>query len=113
MSDFKVQEALRLLREAGRLDLIQGGVGGPSRPPRRASGRVAATVLACSTMRGGARKQAVSRRGRGRVRGRVGGIGYATGFIMYIHEDEQGASTFPTPEARRHLSVPNDASMPL
>ncbi|KAJ1163379.1 hypothetical protein NDU88_003837 [Pleurodeles waltl] len=29
MSEAKVQVALRLLREAGRLNLIQGGVGGP------------------------------------------------------------------------------------
>ncbi|KAJ1128576.1 hypothetical protein NDU88_006953 [Pleurodeles waltl] len=73
MSERKVQEALHLLEEAGRLDLLQGGVGGSSRPPRRTSGGVAAAVLACSTARDGGRRQAVSRRGRGRFRGRAGG----------------------------------------
>ncbi|KAJ1217899.1 hypothetical protein NDU88_005486 [Pleurodeles waltl] len=71
MSERKVQEALRLLEEAGRLDLLQGGVGGSSRPPRRASAGVATAVLACSTARDGGRRQAVSMRGR--VRGRAGG----------------------------------------
>ncbi|KAJ1165258.1 hypothetical protein NDU88_005686 [Pleurodeles waltl] len=75
MADGKVQEAMRLLREAGRLNLIQGGVGGPSRPSRRASSGVAAAVLACSTSRGGARKQPVSRRGGGRARVRAGDEG--------------------------------------
>ncbi|KAJ1130176.1 hypothetical protein NDU88_008532 [Pleurodeles waltl] len=56
MADARVQEAFRLLREAGRLDLIQSGVGGPSRPTRRASSGVAAAVLACSESRGAARK---------------------------------------------------------
>ncbi|KAJ1123537.1 hypothetical protein NDU88_002006 [Pleurodeles waltl] len=57
MADARVQEAFRLLREAGRLDLIQSGVGGPSRPARRASSGVAAAVLACSESRGAASKQ--------------------------------------------------------
>ncbi|KAJ1145550.1 hypothetical protein NDU88_011836 [Pleurodeles waltl] len=73
MAERKVQEALRLLEEAGRLDLLQGGVGGSSRPPRRASGGVAAAVLAYSTVRDGGQRQVVSRRGGGRVRGRAGG----------------------------------------
>ncbi|KAJ1180365.1 hypothetical protein NDU88_005587 [Pleurodeles waltl] len=37
-AESKVQEALRLLREAGRLDTLKEGVEGPLRPPRRASG---------------------------------------------------------------------------
>ncbi|KAJ1101393.1 hypothetical protein NDU88_006461 [Pleurodeles waltl] len=68
LADARVQEAFRLLREAGRLDLIQGGMGAPSRPPRRASGGVAAAVLACSESRGAASRQLVSRRDGGRVR---------------------------------------------
>ncbi|KAJ1164676.1 hypothetical protein NDU88_005110 [Pleurodeles waltl] len=66
MAERKVQEALRLLEEAGRLDLLQEGVGGPSRPPRRASGGVAAAVLACSTSRDVGGRQA----GRGCAGGR-------------------------------------------
>ncbi|KAJ1197918.1 hypothetical protein NDU88_001762 [Pleurodeles waltl] len=68
LADARVQEALRILREAGRLDLIQGELGAPSRPPRRASGGVAAAVLACSESRGAASRQLVSRMGGGRLR---------------------------------------------
>ncbi|KAJ1197247.1 hypothetical protein NDU88_001109 [Pleurodeles waltl] len=49
MAESKLQEALRLLREAGRLDILKEGVEGPSRPPQRASGGVAAAVIACSS----------------------------------------------------------------
>ncbi|KAJ1144935.1 hypothetical protein NDU88_011229 [Pleurodeles waltl] len=77
LADARVQEALRLLREAGRLDLIQGDLGAPSRPPRRASGGVAAAVLACSEPRGAASLQLVSGRGGGRLRAR--GEGRRTG----------------------------------
>ncbi|KAJ1177127.1 hypothetical protein NDU88_002389 [Pleurodeles waltl] len=45
----KVQEASRLLEEAGRMDLLKEGLGGPSRPSGRASGGVAAVVLSCSS----------------------------------------------------------------
>ncbi|KAJ1206123.1 hypothetical protein NDU88_001532 [Pleurodeles waltl] len=69
----KVQEALRLLREEGRLGILKEGVGGPSRPPRRASGSVEAAVIACSSPRAAYGRQAVRRRGGGRCRGRVGG----------------------------------------
>ncbi|KAJ1192611.1 hypothetical protein NDU88_001918 [Pleurodeles waltl] len=74
MAERKVQEALRLLEEAGRLDHLQDCVGGPPRPPRRASGGVAAAVLTCSTARNVGRRQEVSRRGEGRVRGWGGGV---------------------------------------
>ncbi|KAJ1112797.1 hypothetical protein NDU88_001058 [Pleurodeles waltl] len=57
MDDAKVQEALRLLREAGCLNLLQGGMGGPLRPLRRASSGVAAAVLACSASRSAAGRQ--------------------------------------------------------
>ncbi|KAJ1142306.1 hypothetical protein NDU88_008633 [Pleurodeles waltl] len=47
----KVQAALRLLTEAGCLDILKEDVVGPSRPPRRASSGVAVAVLACSPPR--------------------------------------------------------------
>ncbi|KAJ1186843.1 hypothetical protein NDU88_003623 [Pleurodeles waltl] len=70
MADTMVQEAFRLLREAGRLDLVKSGVGGPSRPTPRASSGVAAAVLACSESRGAASRTMVSGRGGGRARAR-------------------------------------------
>ncbi|KAJ1186362.1 hypothetical protein NDU88_003144 [Pleurodeles waltl] len=73
MAAEKVQEALRLLREAGQLDLLQDGVEGPSCPPRRASGGVSAAVLACSSSREPDERQAVRRRGVGRSKSRAGG----------------------------------------
>ncbi|KAJ1191129.1 hypothetical protein NDU88_000445 [Pleurodeles waltl] len=69
-SEDKVQAALRLLTEAGRLDMLKEGVIGPSRPARRASSGVVAVVLACSPPRALAVRQAVS--GRGRCWGGVG-----------------------------------------
>ncbi|KAJ1152505.1 hypothetical protein NDU88_005280 [Pleurodeles waltl] len=73
MAEKKVQEALRLLKEAGHMDMLKDGLGGPSRPPRRASGGVAAAVLACSSSRDSDERQAVRRRGGGRSMGRAGG----------------------------------------
>ncbi|KAJ1199006.1 hypothetical protein NDU88_002844 [Pleurodeles waltl] len=70
MADARVQEAFRLLREAGRLDLVKSRVGGPSRPTRRASSGVAPAVLACSESRGAASRHMVSGRGGGRARAR-------------------------------------------
>ncbi|KAJ1104574.1 hypothetical protein NDU88_001984 [Pleurodeles waltl] len=67
LADARVQEALRLLREAGRLDLIQGELGALSRPPRWASGGVAAAVLACSEPRGAASRQLVVFKSIGRL----------------------------------------------
>ncbi|KAJ1190002.1 hypothetical protein NDU88_006742 [Pleurodeles waltl] len=49
--DPKVEEALALLRQAGRLDLVNFGALAPSRPARRASAGVAAAVAACSPPR--------------------------------------------------------------
>ncbi|KAJ1096683.1 hypothetical protein NDU88_001816 [Pleurodeles waltl] len=71
MAEKKVQEALWLLEEAGHLDILKDGVGGPSRPPRRASGGVAAAVMA--SLRDSDGRQAVRRRGGGRSRSRAGG----------------------------------------
>ncbi|KAJ1200658.1 hypothetical protein NDU88_004479 [Pleurodeles waltl] len=76
--DPKVQEALALLRQAGRLDF---GALAPARPARRASAGVAAAVAACSPprhldgaqVRGGKGKalreagRGVPRAGRGRA----------------------------------------------
>ncbi|KAJ1210806.1 hypothetical protein NDU88_006168 [Pleurodeles waltl] len=49
--DPKVQEALALLRQAGRLDLVKEEALAPSRPARCASAGVAAAVAACSPPR--------------------------------------------------------------
>ncbi|KAJ1124364.1 hypothetical protein NDU88_002825 [Pleurodeles waltl] len=46
--DLKVQQALALLREAGRLDLVAPEALAPGRPVQRASAGVAAAVVACS-----------------------------------------------------------------
>ncbi|KAJ1123533.1 hypothetical protein NDU88_002002 [Pleurodeles waltl] len=47
----KVQVALRLLREAGCLDMVREGVLSPLRPARRAASGVAAGILAFSLLR--------------------------------------------------------------
>ncbi|KAJ1169038.1 hypothetical protein NDU88_000945 [Pleurodeles waltl] len=59
-ADEEVQAALRLLTEAGRLDILKEGVVGPSRPLWRASSGVAVAVLACSPPRTSDGRQAVS-----------------------------------------------------
>ncbi|KAJ1210149.1 hypothetical protein NDU88_005517 [Pleurodeles waltl] len=58
-AESKVQEALRLLREAGRLDILK-------------EGDVVAAVITCSSPRAPDDRQAVRRRGGGRYRGRAG-----------------------------------------
>ncbi|KAJ1215002.1 hypothetical protein NDU88_002612 [Pleurodeles waltl] len=65
--DGLVAEALRLLREAGCLDLLAEGVVGSARPTRRAAGSVAAAVAACSPPRS-ARKVEQQMRDCGRGR---------------------------------------------
>ncbi|KAJ1164774.1 hypothetical protein NDU88_005208 [Pleurodeles waltl] len=79
--DPKVQEALDLLRQAGRLDVVNFGALAPARPACRASAGVAAAVAACSPprhvegaqVRGGKGKalreagRGVTRAGRGRA----------------------------------------------
>ncbi|KAJ1216731.1 hypothetical protein NDU88_004330 [Pleurodeles waltl] len=47
----KVQQALRLLEEAGRQDLVRPEAAPAARPTRRAASGVAAAVLACSPTR--------------------------------------------------------------
>ncbi|KAJ1106306.1 hypothetical protein NDU88_003707 [Pleurodeles waltl] len=47
-AEAKVQEVLRLLTEAGRMDLVRAEAAGAPRPARRAASRVAAAVLTCS-----------------------------------------------------------------
>ncbi|KAJ1114012.1 hypothetical protein NDU88_002252 [Pleurodeles waltl] len=50
-TDDWVQAALRLLKEAGRLDLVHKGVLEPLRQAQRAASRVEVAVLACSPPR--------------------------------------------------------------
>ncbi|KAJ1175410.1 hypothetical protein NDU88_000698 [Pleurodeles waltl] len=65
-TDAKVLEALALLRQAGRLDLLKDGALAPARPARRASAGVAAAVAACSPPRVAP---------AGKVRGAASGVG--------------------------------------
>ncbi|KAJ1106862.1 hypothetical protein NDU88_004260 [Pleurodeles waltl] len=70
----KVREALALLRQAGRLDLLKEGALATTRPARRASAGVAAVVAACSPPRavyGGKVRCASRGAGRGVGPGRV------------------------------------------
>ncbi|KAJ1097491.1 hypothetical protein NDU88_002609 [Pleurodeles waltl] len=50
-AEAKVQEALALLKQASRMDLIREEALAPRRPSRRASAGVAAAVAACSPPR--------------------------------------------------------------
>ncbi|KAJ1216161.1 hypothetical protein NDU88_003767 [Pleurodeles waltl] len=87
--DPKVQEALALLRQAGRLDLLKEEALAPGRPARRASAGVAVSVVACSPPRpahgaqvGGSRGKAVHGAGPGAsgvFRGWARGCGPARG----------------------------------
>ncbi|KAJ1186421.1 hypothetical protein NDU88_003202 [Pleurodeles waltl] len=61
----KVQQALALLREAGRLDLLAPEALAPGRPVRRASAGVAAAVAACSPPRAAYGGKVGAVRGRG------------------------------------------------
>ncbi|KAJ1123602.1 hypothetical protein NDU88_002070 [Pleurodeles waltl] len=63
-TEAKVREALALLRQAGRLDLLRDGALAPTRPARRASAGVA--VAACSPPRVAS---------AGKVRGAASGVG--------------------------------------
>ncbi|KAJ1127319.1 hypothetical protein NDU88_005722 [Pleurodeles waltl] len=84
-AEAKVQQALRLLEEAGRLDLRRSEAAEAARPVRRAASGVAAAVLACSPpCCESAPKKEVSARlkgkaqalgGRERGRGRGKGVG--------------------------------------
>ncbi|KAJ1091297.1 hypothetical protein NDU88_004424 [Pleurodeles waltl] len=68
-AEAKVQEALRLLQEAGRLDLVRAEVVGALWPARRAANGVVAAVLACSPPRRvSPKKKPVSVRQKGRAR---------------------------------------------
>ncbi|KAJ1124403.1 hypothetical protein NDU88_002864 [Pleurodeles waltl] len=75
----RVLEAVALLRQAGRMDLLKDGALAPGRPARRASAGVAAAVAACSPPRvAGACKV----RGASRGRGRRAGPGRARGGFL-------------------------------
>ncbi|KAJ1130225.1 hypothetical protein NDU88_008581 [Pleurodeles waltl] len=75
--DAKVLEAVALLQQAGRMDLLKDEAFAPGRPARRASAGVAAAVAACSPPRAersqvrggsqGAEVKGVSGAGKGRA----------------------------------------------
>ncbi|KAJ1175169.1 hypothetical protein NDU88_000460 [Pleurodeles waltl] len=71
-TEAKVLEAVVLLRQAGRLDLLKEGALAPTRPARRASAGVAAAVAACSPPRVAAADKV---RGASRGAGAKGGQG--------------------------------------
>ncbi|KAJ1113607.1 hypothetical protein NDU88_001849 [Pleurodeles waltl] len=68
--DAKVREALALLKQAGRMELLRDEALAPGRPARRSSAEVAAAVASCSPPRPVAGAQV-----RGVARGRSGGRG--------------------------------------
>ncbi|KAJ1117895.1 hypothetical protein NDU88_006091 [Pleurodeles waltl] len=65
-TEAKVLEAVALLRQTGRLDLLKDGALAPTRPVRKASAGVAAAVAACSPPR-----EAPA----GKVKGAASGVG--------------------------------------
>ncbi|KAJ1123423.1 hypothetical protein NDU88_001892 [Pleurodeles waltl] len=71
-AEVKVQQALRLLEEAGRLDLVRPGAAAAAWPARKAASGVAAAVMACSPPRRitGAKKVSLSGKGKARLLGR-------------------------------------------
>ncbi|KAJ1128498.1 hypothetical protein NDU88_006876 [Pleurodeles waltl] len=71
--DAKVQDALALLKQAGRMDLVREEALAPGRPARRASAGVAVAVAACSPPRAAAGIQV---RGVARGGGREAGPGF-------------------------------------
>ncbi|KAJ1190208.1 hypothetical protein NDU88_006946 [Pleurodeles waltl] len=75
--DPRVRQALRLLEEAGRLDLLAEDGARRERPVRQAASGVAAAVAACSPPRGrGCRSRRVPQvRGSGAGRGQTGTAG--------------------------------------
>ncbi|KAJ1082629.1 hypothetical protein NDU88_002794 [Pleurodeles waltl] len=81
--DPKVQQALALLKEAGRLDLVAPEALGAGRPVRRASAGVAAAVAACSPPRSAGREKVSALGGRaGEEAGRAivrAGLGRGSG----------------------------------
>ncbi|KAJ1126402.1 hypothetical protein NDU88_004810 [Pleurodeles waltl] len=79
-SEAKVMEAVALLRQAGRLDLLREGALAPTRPARRASAGVAAAVAACSPSRvAGVGKVRGPSRGAGARGGPGAGLGRVYG----------------------------------
>ncbi|KAJ1142159.1 hypothetical protein NDU88_008486 [Pleurodeles waltl] len=109
-SEAKVREALALLRQAGRLDLLKEGALAPTRPARRASAGVAAMVAACSPPRVAARgkvrcasRGVVARGGPGagprRVYGRVR-VGESSGVPQKPSRAERRQSGASVPKGR-------------
>ncbi|KAJ1129022.1 hypothetical protein NDU88_007393 [Pleurodeles waltl] len=73
MSEECLQRPLALLKKAGRMDLVWQEALGPLRLARRASGGVAAAILACSPPLSGFKSVQVT--GGGRARGHPRGNG--------------------------------------
>ncbi|KAJ1205447.1 hypothetical protein NDU88_000882 [Pleurodeles waltl] len=89
----KVLEAVALLRQAGRMDLLKDGALAPGRPERRASAGVAAAVAACSPPRvaGACKVRGASRgRGRGVGKGRFSGRERGRGYPRVSREAGHG-----------------------
>ncbi|KAJ1207826.1 hypothetical protein NDU88_003216 [Pleurodeles waltl] len=108
--DPKILEAVALLRQAGRLDLLVDGALAPERPARRASAGVAAAVAACSPPRSsGGRKVSGAARGAGAKgvlgagSGRPRGRAVGRGSLRLSREAGQGldsASRIPAHRAK-------------
>ncbi|KAJ1083113.1 hypothetical protein NDU88_003273 [Pleurodeles waltl] len=98
--DPKVQEALALLRQAGRLDLVNVGALAPGRLARHASAGVAAAVAVCSSPRPSDGAQVRMSKGRAL---REAGLGASrAGPLDFGEEDpgEQGAALVPWEEVK-------------
>ncbi|KAJ1157478.1 hypothetical protein NDU88_010190 [Pleurodeles waltl] len=67
-AEAKVQQALLLLEEAGRLDLVRPGAALATRPMRKAASGVAVAVMACSPLRRVTGAKKVSLLGKGKAR---------------------------------------------
>ncbi|KAJ1128486.1 hypothetical protein NDU88_006864 [Pleurodeles waltl] len=77
-AEAKVQQELRLLEEAGCLDLVRPGAAADACPVRKAASSVAAAVMACSPPRHVTGLKKVSPLGKGKARpfgGRARGRG--------------------------------------
>ncbi|KAJ1201988.1 hypothetical protein NDU88_005792 [Pleurodeles waltl] len=80
--DRRVIQAMQLLREAGRLDLLAEPAARRDRPVRRAASEVVAAVAACSPPRGNRRRLAPQVRRAGGGRGRCVSATAPTGRVV-------------------------------
>ncbi|KAJ1159641.1 hypothetical protein NDU88_000146 [Pleurodeles waltl] len=98
--DPRVEEAMRLLREAGCLDLLADGGACRERPTRQAASGVAAAVAACSPPRKSGGRRAPQLRSVRAGMGRAGGAGVPSRRGVY------GLTWHPGPlGARRQRSL--------